>query len=308
MNCKICGNESNNRAHEVREMMLGLRDSFTYIECADCGCLFLAEMPQNLSTYYPTDYLCWRELRPSPVKQVLRSLYQRACLRSSPFIRPLIPASSRRLDLQAVAKMHLEKDARILDVGCGAGLLVRDLRMAGFRGAVGIDPYSQNGNAVVRKQALDEIEGRWDVIMLHHSFEHMPRPKEALMKIASLLQQQGACLIRVPIKNEAWKLYGANWCQLDAPRHCFIHTFRSIEMLASQTGLRVSSSYCDSNEYQFWLSELYGRDISATDAINNGPRHYFSNRALCRFRRRAQELNAARLGDSAVFYLSLASK
>jgi len=171
---------------------------------------------------------------------------------------------------------------------------------------VGIDPYSQSGNAAVRKQALDEIEGRWDIIMLHHSFEHMPLPREALMKIASLLKEQGTCLIRVPIKNEAWKLYGTNWCQLDAPRHCFIHTFRSIEKLASQTGFSVSSSHCDSNEYQFWLSELYGRDISAIEAIRKGPQHYFSNKVLRRFRQRAQELNAARLGDSAVFYLSLA--
>jgi SAM-dependent methyltransferase len=200
--------------------------------------------------------------------------------------------------------MRLPTSARILDVGCGAGLLVRDLRMSGFENAVGIDPYSANGNAVVRKQTLDEIEGKWDVIMLHHSFEHMPAPREVLTKIASLLTEQGICLIRIPIKNEAWKLYGTNWCQLDAPRHFFIHTFRSVEILASQTGLGIRSYHCDSDEYQFWLSELYGRGIAATEAIKNGPRHYFSNQELRKFHERAQELNAANLGDSAVFYLS----
>ena len=135
----------------------------------------------------------------------------------------------------------------------------------------------------------------------------MGAPKEVFRRIASLLTEQGICLVRIPIKNEAWKVYGANWSQLDAPRHCFIHTFRSIEILASEAGLGVSSYYCDSNEYQFWLSELYQRDISAMEAIKNGPEHYFQ-KVLRGFRRRARELNAARLGDSAVFYLCPASK
>jgi hypothetical protein len=56
------------------------------------------------------------------------------------------------------------------------------------------------------------------------------------------------------------------------------------------------------------LSELYQRGISAAEAIKNGPRSYFSDKVLRGFRQRAQELNAAHLGDAAVFYLSLASK
>jgi SAM-dependent methyltransferase len=307
MKCRICGNAAGNRVHKVREMMLGLRDTFIYIECQECGCLFINEIPGNLSAYYPPEYLSWREMRSSRVKQVLRRIYHRIYLRNRGF-RNLLPDSPQRLDLNAVAKIQALGSARILDVGCGAGLLVRDLRTAGFSEAVGIDPYSGTSNGAVRKQTLDEVEGRWDVIMFHHSFEHMGAPKEVFRRIASLLTEQGTCLVRIPIKNEAWKVYGANWSQLDAPRHCFIHTFRSIEILASQAGLGVSSYYCDSNEYQFWMSELYQRDISAIEAIKNGPEHYFTKKALRGFRRRARELNAAHLGDSAVFYLCGASK
>ncbi len=37
-------------------MMLGSRESFTYVECARCGCVQIAEIPADLARHYPTDY------------------------------------------------------------------------------------------------------------------------------------------------------------------------------------------------------------------------------------------------------------
>lgn len=54
--CRICGNETNNRAFHVREMMFGWKDVFEYFECADCGCVQIAAIPDDLDKYYPTDY------------------------------------------------------------------------------------------------------------------------------------------------------------------------------------------------------------------------------------------------------------
>ena len=55
MQCRICLNNENNTTHEVREMMLGLRDMHTYFECSECGCLQIAEIPENIQDYYPSD-------------------------------------------------------------------------------------------------------------------------------------------------------------------------------------------------------------------------------------------------------------
>src|SRR5687767_10644147 len=54
--CRICGNQTGNRSHVAREMMFGYRDSFEYVECGECGCLQIREVPPDLSRYYPDEY------------------------------------------------------------------------------------------------------------------------------------------------------------------------------------------------------------------------------------------------------------
>lgn len=51
MICKICGNSENNKAFQIREMMFGFRDEFTYFECSKCGCLQIGEIPKNMELY-----------------------------------------------------------------------------------------------------------------------------------------------------------------------------------------------------------------------------------------------------------------
>src|SRR5439155_15830776 len=54
--CKICNNEKNNRLHKAREMAFGLRDEFTYLECRQCGCVQLLEVPADMGKYYEQSY------------------------------------------------------------------------------------------------------------------------------------------------------------------------------------------------------------------------------------------------------------
>ena len=56
MICAICSNTQGNGAHEVREMMFGSRDPFTYTECGHCGCLWLVDVPADMARPCPVDY------------------------------------------------------------------------------------------------------------------------------------------------------------------------------------------------------------------------------------------------------------
>jgi len=48
MICKVCNNEKNNRTYQIREMMYGFKEEFTYFECLKCGCLQIAAIPKNM--------------------------------------------------------------------------------------------------------------------------------------------------------------------------------------------------------------------------------------------------------------------
>jgi SAM-dependent methyltransferase len=180
---------------------------------------------------------------------------------------------------------------------------VRDLADAGFRRTEGIDPVLPEdvvaqlpGN--IHKAALDDVDGEYDVVMLHHVLEHMPDQDEALRQVARVLRPAGYCLIRLPVMpNEAWRRYRENWVQLDAPRHLFIHSEKSLELVASRAGLRIEHVEYDSTEFQFVGSEQYMRNVPL-----NQP-HGVAPADVRRFRREARRLNRIRQGDQAAFYL-----
>src|SRR2546421_7013807 len=58
--CRICGNNENNRTYLARELHLGLGDEFEYFECARCGCLQIKEIPEDLRKYNPSEYYSYR--------------------------------------------------------------------------------------------------------------------------------------------------------------------------------------------------------------------------------------------------------
>lgn len=87
-------------------------------------------------------------------------------------------------------------DSNILDVGCGNGFLLNQMYGFGFKNLTGIDPFIEadihypNGINVYKKY-ISELEGRYDVIMLHHSFEHIPDPVDVFHHLDRLLKKKG---------------------------------------------------------------------------------------------------------------------
>ena len=53
--CRLCDGEISG-SYKVKEMLIGLRETFEYFLCSSRGCLQIAAVPSNLSKYYPQDY------------------------------------------------------------------------------------------------------------------------------------------------------------------------------------------------------------------------------------------------------------
>ena len=310
--CRVCGSGGPHAVHEAREMMFGLRDRFDYFECADCGCLQIAEFPGDIAAYYPKEYYAHAASPEENFARPWRAALLRAKGRWAVFGTGLpgraVFRRAPEADMLSLRRARPSLSTSILDVGCGNGRLLYLLRETGFRNLLGVDPFigfdRTYGNGLrVEKKFLAEVRGQWDVVMLHHAFEHMDRPAETLREVRRLLAPGGQCILRVPVADSwAWRHYGVNWVQLDAPRHSFLHTRASMARLAAEAGLRVVAAEDDSTEFQFMGSELYRKGIPHTDYAGRYG-ELFTRAERRGFRARAEALNAAGEGDSTAFYL-----
>jgi len=315
--CRVCANSEGNAHFFPKEMMFGWREEFDYLECARCGCLQIAEIPADLGKYYPSDgYYSYRTPKQKHYPAwmlMLRHERTRYFLGEFSMAGALIGSLSKPLEhFDWFRGRGVRLDSRILDVGCGAGGLLLKLQREGFRSLLGADPFIQAdidyGNGVrILKRGVDELDGQYDFIMLHHSFEHMPDPAAALAWLARRLAAGGTLLLRIPV-SDCWarKHYGTNWMAWDAPRHLYLHTRKSMALLAEGAGLAIGGVVCDSSGQQFSSSELYIRGVPYVEHGKYRPgnsANAFSESEWDSFQARAAELNRRGEGDSACFYL-----
>jgi SAM-dependent methyltransferase len=311
--CRICFHGEGNATFEAREMMFGSRERFTYVECAGCGCLQIARVPDDLSRHYPEGYYSFAGHRPHRLKRHLKAARARQALGRTSLLGWVTVRLWGMPELASwLRPLHLDPDAAILDVGCGSGDLLLELSDLGFRRLTGVDPFIahdlhyEEGVSVLRRP-ISEVEGSFDLVMFHHAFEHVANPGETLQEAARLLRPGGIALIRIPVAGTyAWRTYGADWVQLDAPRHLFLHTEDSMARLARDAGLTIDEIVYDSSAFQFWGSEQYRRDVPLADERSHArdPKNsLFSREQIRQFEVRARELNAAGDGDQACFFL-----
>ncbi len=295
-------------------MMFGFRDEFEYFECSRCQCVQIVDIPDSMTRYYPDNYHSFVPIsRSNRLRTLLIALRDGSAVTGrgliGKFLARFFPPNSA---LPSLAWLQADRSARILDVGCGSGLMLNALGGLKFRNLLGVDPFLPadveyaNGVKLV-KATIHDISGEFDIITLHHSFEHLSDPEPTLMAVNALLAPGGHCIIRLPVSSSfAWKHYGVNWVQLDPPRHFYIHSVESMKILAQRAGLEVVRVTYDSTAFQFWASEQYARDIPLYDDrsyLVSPVNSIFSKEEITTFERRAEELNSAELGDQAVFYL-----
>jgi 2-polyprenyl-3-methyl-5-hydroxy-6-metoxy-1,4-benzoquinol methylase len=313
--CRLCGSTGPHRPVVVREMMFGTRERFDYYLCAACETLQIVHVleGEELMRHYPRNYHSYNEPR---ILRWIITQQDRYKLRAGgrlvgPLLTRPLPDGILRLLLGGdvlgmLAALPLDRDARILDVGCGSGLLLDRLARVGFSNLCGVDPFIAGDGQTPRgvpllKRDFSEVTGKFDLIMFNHSLEHVPDPVAMLKVAREKLAAGGMCLARVPTtSSEAWTSYAADWVQIDAPRHFVIPSRQSMALAAERAGLRVEKTIDDSNLGQFLGSEAYRRDVGVTD-----PQilRMFGPRQMWKWAKHADRLNRQGRGDQKGFVL-----
>jgi predicted SAM-dependent methyltransferase len=304
--CKICQSPFS-AEYTFREMMFGTRDEFLYHECSECGCLQIDEVPENIESYYPPYYYSFNLEIPELEKKQsgFLSIIQKLSVNKK-------ERKSRKSTLSYLLPVHIQKQHKILDIGCGKGELICRLFNMGFEHVSGTDKYlpeeiNYGHDVKVMKKDLHQIQSNtYDFVMMHHVLEHMFFPEEELKECYRILKNKSILMIRIPVKGFAWEKYKHNWVQLDAPRHFFIHTLKSMGILAEKTGFQMKDVIFDSVSFQFEGSELYTRDIPLYDIRAHKPnsvKGILNSKERKYFKKEPRRLNESKRGDQAIFYL-----
>ncbi|WP_143959327.1 class I SAM-dependent methyltransferase [Litoribacter populi] len=295
--CQVCQNSEGNREFYVKEHMFGTHETFPFSSCSNCGTIQQLNPPQDLTPYYPPKYylgLNYSNAFRRFVKKVRLKGYQKLPFK---WLEPIYGPWFR--------KLNLKYSDKIADIGCGSGQLLYELYSSGYKDLTGFDPFMKNEGVIssslkLERKSVFEIEEKFDCVMMHHAFEHMDKPLEVVRQAYKILNPKGQLLIRIPVSNgEAWDKYGADWVQLDAPRHIFIHSEKGMEILGQSAGFTLEKVEYDSTAFQFWASELCKKNISHFGA---NPLDYFDQETIVKWEKEAIRLNKARKGDQAAFF------
>lgn len=312
--CRICGNDSSNNSFTTYEKLFGTLEEFEYFTCSKCGALQILQVPENLSKYYSEGYYSISDINKNYIKSYLKSKWYAHCLGNKNFIGSYIKKKKGCPDfISWLSKIEIPLDSAILDVGSGAGILLNDMYLCGYRDLTGCEPHIEkdivyNNHCRVLKKYLHEIDRSFDLIIFNYSFEHIPEPEQTLITASAMMKKGSYLVNRVPMADSyAWEKYGLDWFALDPPRQLHIFTENSMQLLAERAGLVIKEMVYDSNSSQFWGSIIYQNNLPATvmkyaDPVRSVP-ELFNYKMIDEFNKQSIELNSQKRGDLATFIM-----
>src|SRR4051812_18039708 len=176
-------------------------------------------------------------------------------------------AGRRRTARRLLALLPV-RGGRLLEVGCGHGLLLDEARALGFS-VVGLEPahaaaaYARDVLGLpVREETLESLDAeRFDVIVLADVLEHLDDPPAALDRCAELLAPGGSLVVVTPDPaSRMARLAGARWWGF-LPAHTFLLPRATLRRAIEARGLSVveERSLVRSFSLRYWMAGLAER-------------------------------------------------
>ena len=138
---------------------------------------------------------------------------------------------------------------RVLDIGCGQGVLLGLMRERGFE-TLGVELGEESARVAREERGLDVVTGdlsvldaereSFDAIVMSHLIEHVDDPVAVLERVRDLLKPGGTALLSLPnYRCIERRIFGVNWYPWCLPVHLYHFDMRSIRRAAEMAGLKV---------------------------------------------------------------------
>src|SRR3990172_554887 len=208
---------------------------------------------------------------PFPSSTELSSLYSSGSYRADSGKRfvgvvETVITFSRSLRRQRIEKC-IEK-GRILDIGCGRGVFLDEMRKHGWKvaGTEYNEVTAKSINKIYDINVVTGNPGDWgfspgsfDVVTMNHVLEHMSAPEKAINECSRVLREGGLLVVAVPNITSLQSIIGKHlWFHLDIPYHIYHFSEMGLSSLIEKHGFQLLKIRRFDLEYNLfgWLQTL----------------------------------------------------
>jgi len=271
--CFLCGAVGAPLYGGLQDRLFGVPGTFSFSQCPGCRFVWLnprpirEDIPKCYTNYFthearqPPDDQRPNRRPPSAWRQTLRRLILEAHygwpqpsrhkvprLLAGRFLS-MVPLLRRRATFGLALFPPWYGERRLLDVGCGNGSYLAQIRDVGWRAmGVEMDPqaakvareYRQLPVFVGTLEEAQLLEGSFDAITMNHVFEHVPDPTSLLKECYRLLSPGGHLVLAMPnLGSLGHRIFRQHWLALDPPRHLCLWRAATLSKVLRDTGFRV---------------------------------------------------------------------
>ncbi|KKL44458.1 hypothetical protein LCGC14_2365470, partial [marine sediment metagenome] len=92
----------------------------------------------------------------------------------------------------------------------------------------------------------------FDVVMMNHSFEHMPEPQKEITEVKRILKKSGLFYLSIPnIESSQFKVLKEHWHHLEIPRHLYHYSPNTITRFLENNGFEVTKIHFPMFDFPF---------------------------------------------------------
>lgn len=222
--------QSSSKKQLVCKDYLVSNEAFDLLYNDEYHLLYTNPFPKNLSKYYESD------------EYISHTNTQKGII---PFLYKIVRNYSLKRKVKLINSFGLEK--KLLDVGVGAGAFIKFCKKNSWN-VSGTEPNHKARTiagefGATLYEDINQIQNeRFSVITLWHVLEHIPNLYESVLKLESLLEDNGRLIIAVPnFESYDAKHYKEFWAAYDVPRHLWHFSKNSISKIFDSVDMEVEN-------------------------------------------------------------------